>query len=980
MYNPPNIIKNPQMPVVLVAGGAGFPGSHLCESLPSKNLRGAAIDNLQSGKKDYLTGLLSHPRFAFLEQNLNAGLPEKVESVDAIIHLAGEEIHLAEAENLSLNSLVSNSLTTYHLLELAKACRAKLVLTSSLGLYQGIVSGTSLNNYFGEGSEDERVFSYNEAKRYAESLAWEYFKRDDLDVRVARLPEIYGPRMDFDSSSNLGRFLKSLIEKRDLTILGDGLDKDFYLYVTDAVEGLYSCLTKKKTAGKIFTLCENKPITQLEQAYLLKEFSAPGTSITFKPGQTKKHTTDPKSINTKNLKEISFKPKVGLREGLKRTLESFNYDPKLSLGRVERREKATSPVKIPEGFFNQKIGRIVGVRRLRKPPLKEMGIYISLALTLFFSPFLIVPFLGLGYNLGKGYLIYKNLTTSLKNLDIIKIESELDGLSQALNAAQANLNNFPAPSSAKRPYLKVLGAGTKVSRAGSQIIKALIPDIAYLHNLSAKAANINNYPYLEAENSNTLINGAVDLLSLAEADLKDSSFEKSPAVLKDLSQKSLGEINKAKRMAAMAKASVLLTPELLGFDNLRRYLLLLQNSNELRATGGFIGSLIKIEVTGGILSEPKVEDIYNLDGLIDEKGIKLKAPKAYKDNLGTENLYLRDANFYISFPQSAEKIKSLYESVSGEKIDGVLAIDLMFVRDLLSAIGPIQIATYNESVDGNNIFEKVQFHSEASFSPGTSSKKTFLSLLSQKLLEQLLNPSQEKYLPLIKAVLKSFEEKHLLTELYLPHAFLLSQLDFRGEVKDFDGDYLMVIDANVGANKANYFVKRSINYETERGNREGEFNSILSISYEHKGESNAWPGGPYKNYLRLLLPRKASFLRAEKITDKEEDVTTKVEVDEEAGKTSLALTFELPVSSKAIYNFFYILPPNIFSAKGSTYRLLVQKQPGTEGDPFRAKFVLPFGQDLETDLSQGFTRQGTSVIFEGNLRKDLELKIPLSSK
>jgi len=981
------------MPVVVIAGGAGFLGSHLAELLLSKNFRVVVIDDMETGNKNFIAHLTSHPRFGYIEHNLNIGLPEKLESCDAVVHLLGEEIYISGPEDINLNSLLTNSLATYHLLELTKRSQAKLLLASSLNVYQGIISGTSLNQYFGAEDADERVFSHNEAKRYAESLAWEYFKKYSLDIRVGRLPEAYGPRMDFRATSNLGRLLSNVTEGANLVVYGDGLDKDYYVYVSDAVEGLYESLIRPKTAGKIFNLCDSKPVTQLELAYLLKSVAQVGTQITFRPNtKARSFAAENRDINISNLRDIAFKQKVKMKDGLKLTLDFLGYSPTKTFEPTREaypaaEKKISKPLpKVPEGVFNKKLKP--GSLNSQKPLIiklnRKLLVYAAFGILLFFAPFIIVPPISLSYNLGLSFLGLKNLETDINKLDLKQSVEDSRRLLGNLTDAKGSFGNLIFFAGVKKPYSHLLTAATYTSKAANNMLLGLEPSASYLANItpSSKEAAGSKYPYLEADNAAAYIDSAFDSLSLAEAELKDPSLKSLPGNLRGASEDLAQKIATAKTIAKALKGLVQVAPELLGYDSQKNYLVLLQNSNELRPTGGFIGSVVTLQTSGGKLSSPQVEDIYNIDGQIDSGKISLPAPKIIKDNLNTTYLHIRDANFDPSFPKSSEQIRTLYGAAKGTKVDGIIAIDLGFVKSLMSVLGPIFLSTYNETITSDNLFERVQFHSEANYTAGSSNKKTFLSLLSQKFFEQTLSLSKEKYLPVLKSLLASLEEKHLLVELYTPSASIVSNLGFRGEIRPALGDYLMVVDANVGSNKANYFVRRSVYYEAERANRDGEVSSQLSVSYNHTGTSNAWPGGTYKNYLKVLLPLKASLTKARLTAESgaEEDITPRVEIDEQDGKTTFAVLLEIPNGSKVSVVFNYVLPPSVFPLKDNTYSLLVQKQPGTDADPFRAKFTLPFGTDADENLAQGFTRQGSSVIYEGNLRKDLELSIPLSDK
>ena len=196
-----------KMPRALVAGCAGFIGSHLVESLLQKKILVTGVDNLSTGKKIYLEQAFKNSNFNFVEFDLNKGIPKQIENekFDYVFHLASTESHTRDdIEGIEYEILLTNSLTTRNLLEFSVKNNSKFVLASSLGIYQGFVSSVSLENYFGSSEEEEKTFSYSEAKRFAEALVWQYYKKNGLDVRIVRLSEVYGPRMSLKSTASLG--------------------------------------------------------------------------------------------------------------------------------------------------------------------------------------------------------------------------------------------------------------------------------------------------------------------------------------------------------------------------------------------------------------------------------------------------------------------------------------------------------------------------------------------------------------------------------------------------------------------------------------------------------------------------------------------------------------------------------------------------------------------------------------------------------
>ncbi|HSX39197.1 MAG TPA: NAD-dependent epimerase/dehydratase family protein, partial [Candidatus Saccharimonadales bacterium] len=327
MPNTNVIKKSPLAPTVIIAGGAGFIGSHLVEALLLKDARVIVLDNFQTGKDSYVNEFLTNPKFAIYNVDINAGLPAEIESVDYIFHLVDVEIYLQNKENINLDLLLTNAIGTKNLLDLANRSQAKFLLVSSTDVYRGHLSNANLSQYFGQTIDEENKYSLAEAKRFAEALVWEYFKKYNTDVRVARIPEVFGPKMNMDASGNLGLFLKDIMEKKDLTVYGDGIEKEYYLYITDVVAGIIKAQFSKGSEGKIYTLVGQEPYSTLEVAYLLKSLADREVKINFRPSKKDGASYEIKIPDTHTLRDLKWEPKVNLKDGLMKTLKWFGYEP-----------------------------------------------------------------------------------------------------------------------------------------------------------------------------------------------------------------------------------------------------------------------------------------------------------------------------------------------------------------------------------------------------------------------------------------------------------------------------------------------------------------------------------------------------------------------------------------------------------------------------------------------------------------------------
>ena len=972
----PTIKKSSSLPTILIAGGAGFLGSHLIERLLETQCRIIAIDNLATGQRNFIQGLATHPRLSFINTDINEKLPEEVESVDYIFHLAALEVYLSGRKETSLDALLTNALGTRNLLELAKASKAKFLLCSSIDVYRGLLSSQDLENYFGATPKEERRFVHAEAKRFAEALTWESFETDGLDARIVRLGEIYGPRMDLKSSGTLGRLLEELQAGQDLTVYGEGLEKEYYTHVEDVVTGIIKACFSPNTVGKIYSVTTMEPATPLELVYLLKEVVGKDLRVLFKPPPEKTPLAESKVIDGESQRELGWEPKITLKGGVLGVLKKKPVAEKIV-------EKIAVPEVVPEKKEKEKTAKTLKIPKLKLPKLpKKFGKIIPLAAAAAFAYFALFPGLGLAFNSYSGYRNLTSFEENLKELNLTKAEETAFSAEAYLKSAGKNLDDLSwlfalvQKSEAKKHLSYLLQASSFLSSALGHEAKGVKPlsDAA----LNLVAVDSTEGQTTDLSGASSALTEAQEKVLLAEAYLKKIEGAAFGGRLEKYVQLAESTTAALKEITPLLKTLTAALPELLGNEAPKTYLLIFQNSNELRPTGGFIGSYAKLVLSKGQIDKLVVDDVYNIDGLLETKGIEIKPPEALEEHLGVSRWLLRDANWNPDFPASAEQIGKFYFLATGNTIDGVLALDLQIVQQLLELTDPIYLAQFNESITAENFFEKTEFYSEADYYSGSPQKKTFLSLLSAKLLEKVLKLETEDFGKLAQIANNSLSERHLL--IYLPEgevAKILAQKKWDGGIRSFAGDYLNVIDANVGATKANYYVKRNLNYSIRNTDRQGGFEGVLTVNYVHGAASNAWPGGAYKNYVRVYVPQGSVLKRVERSSEgvdtKALDITSEIDQAEESGKTVWGTVFVLDAGKSLSLTFTYDLPPDKgLDITSDSYSLLVQKQPGTGADPLTVDFLTPFGRSV-VGTSEDSKRIGDLWRYSGNLRQDREL-------
>ncbi|MGB9706457.1 MAG: DUF4012 domain-containing protein [Microgenomates group bacterium] len=470
-------------------------------------------------------------------------------------------------------------------------------------------------------------------------------------------------------------------------------------------------------------------------------------------------------------------------------------------------------------------------------------------------------------------------------------------------------------------------------------------------------------------------------LSLIEGELKNPSLINQTAnffwfkdQLNELNQK----IPKIKNLIIQAKKVIEILPWLIGQDQKRTYLVLLQNNNELRPTGGFIGSFAILTFNQGKLVDFEVQDVYWADGQL--KG-HVEPPLELKKYLGEANWYLRDSNWDPDFPTSAVKAQWFLEKETGRVVDGVVGINLFVAQRLLRAVGEIELPDYKEKINANNFFERAQYYSEIGFFPGSTQKQDFLGATARILFEKIKNAKGKTQGEIAKALYESLKSKDILVYLNDSSAMeKIFDLGWDGAVRNVKcqisdseclADYLAIIEANVGVNKANYFVEREINQEIQIG-EDGRIEKVLKIFYRNTSPSAHFPAGDYKNYLRILVPKGSELERI--LIGKEEVGKEKIDIKETAGKTSFGFLINIPVGEERKVEISWLLPEKIPRGRKTQYLYLVQKQSGTKQEKFSLKISPPPGTVIIPAWPPA-TFQDNSYLFNPNFSSDLPFEM-----
>ncbi len=309
---------------VLVTGGAGFIGSHLCDALIEKGYHVICIDNFLTGSRENIKHLLNNQNFELIEHDITTPLSPiapRPSPLDYIFHLASPASPV-DYSKLTIETLMVNSLGTYHMLELARKNGAKILLASTSEVYGDPKVSPQSETYWGNVNPVGPRSSYDEAKRFAEALAMAYYRRYDVDVVIARIFNTYGPRMRKQDGRVIPNFIQQALDNKPITVYGSGSQSRSLCYIDDLVDGLLKAMFSKSTKGEIINLGDLNEMTILELAHRIREMCGSRSEIVFLPLPPEDpHQRKPDITKAKEI--LGWEPRVSLDQGLQRSITWF---------------------------------------------------------------------------------------------------------------------------------------------------------------------------------------------------------------------------------------------------------------------------------------------------------------------------------------------------------------------------------------------------------------------------------------------------------------------------------------------------------------------------------------------------------------------------------------------------------------------------------------------------------------------------------
>jgi len=303
----------------LVTGGAGFIGSHLCRRLLDEGYSVMAFDNLLTGRVENIQPLLGHERFEFLHYDVTNYLHVDGE-LDVILHFASPASP-ADFERLPIQILKVGSLGTHKALGLAKAKGARLLLASTSECYGDPEVNPQPESYWGNVNPIGIRGVYDEAKRFAEAMTMAYHRHHGVDVRIVRIFNTFGPRMQIDDGRAIPNFFRQALKGEDITLYGDGSQTRSFCYVDDLVEGIFRLLNSSHV-GPV-NIGNPNEMSLREMAETISKLCKSESRIVMRPLPPDDPKVRRPDISLARKVLADWQPAVPVAEGLARTRDYF---------------------------------------------------------------------------------------------------------------------------------------------------------------------------------------------------------------------------------------------------------------------------------------------------------------------------------------------------------------------------------------------------------------------------------------------------------------------------------------------------------------------------------------------------------------------------------------------------------------------------------------------------------------------------------
>lgn len=543
----------------------------------------------------------------------------------------------------------------------------------------------------------------------------------------------------------------------------------------------------------------------------------------------------------------------------------------------------------------------------------------------------------------------KAVETAFKNENLDDVKTNLSAMKKADDDLNGSLNFLawvriiPYVGGFYADAKHFATAASYELDAGNQIVVAIEPDKAELGFTGTPTPGTD-----KVAQAVKVLDKVIPHLDTVQPDLKKASDEvssidtnKYPAAFGKTVVKSRVETAKnliigAEYAVTEARPALEVAPAALGEPTAKNYLVIFQNDKELRATGGFMTAYAFLNLNQGHVSSAGSDDIYQLDQQLLDRCKSIVCPLTppapiakylpEADGKPRTAWSMRDSNLSPDLPTSMRTFEGMYNLLpSAQKFDGIILIDTKVVETLIGVTGPITVdgVTYSDNTNAtcgcSEVVYQLENYSQV-IEKGAENRKSVLGNLMQAILAKSLGASTENLPEFINAGITLANQKHILVYMHdQPTEDALAKLNWTGQIRSTNGDYLAINDSNMAGGKSNLYTTEDVNLEITTNKNSTTSHHKVTINYSNPKPYGAWLNAINRDYVRVYVPQ-GSKLTASKGSE------ATVNTLSELGKTAFDAFVQVRPQNNLTLQFEYDVP----IASANPFPILIQKQPGTK--------------------------------------------------
>lgn len=877
-----------QNPISIIIHGGDYLGFLLAQTLIEQGSQVVIIDKYTNSTKKYAAQLKKGGDITFVNFKGAKSFLENLKRIDYLYYNLNNK--LEQKQNFTSKDFLIETDTLNLSLKYSQKFKAKISIITSLRLNRELSNTINRNDVV-----QPSPYSNIELQKYCENLTAEFRDHTKANLRIIRLGTVLGSGIEKISDPILHNLVSDGINKNQINIVGEGLDIHNIINENDAIYGILKLTFSDKTRGEVISLTNKTDLTTLSIAYKLLELNVSAQTIKFVPSENTRLILQDLYLPAPNASKYGWKQQGLLEATLISQIHKYYEETDRKWNTPDKkdpnRKSTTLEIETTPGKIINKIKNTFKRKTVQKTFTEinygKFSLNLLLVILSFlFIYFLLSPIIGIGIG---GAIITSNtnkLKSNISDYHFDEARNNLDTIENHLEKVRHSTSrlNWMFSLLNKTSLLSeidtiFLGLDYAID-SGDDLLTGLEPLAHYVKDFepainfdSTTPTSTREYrDYLDSiEENHYLTNDGTYKLKLANEIISSVVVEYFPQTFQDDIIYLKTSINDATTSIDSISSISNFIPEILGNTERKRFLILLQNEGEIRSTGGWISSYAIVGIEGGQIRELFVDDIYNADGTLEIQNKRFTPPQSLANSLEITDYSFSLVNWYPDLYEVLLESESFVSALGkGDDLDGLLTIDISFIQKLLEEWSGIEVPGESELITSENLYPKI-FEMHKEFTPGSTSKSTFLANLANEIVTKTLSSDFEEYSDITSIFEESLDEKHL--QAVFKNNEATKFFDDKNWDGQLDNKYVsapIAIDWNWGGNKANLYLKKDYNLDITLD--EKDITYTYEINVVNESSKDIYPEGRYKNYLRVYIPSGSKVLGIEGMENNEYDI------------------------------------------------------------------------------------------------------------